>query len=147
MVRLSTRARYGLRFMIELALSYGKGGFVFLRDIAKREAISEKYLGQLVIPLRSAGLISSRRGAEGGYQLSRPPECVTVWEVVEALEGKISLVDCLWNEAICERVAGCVAREVWKNLQDSIVSTLKGITLADVVKMYQGKTGASDYSI
>jgi Rrf2 family protein len=133
--------------MIELALLYDRGGFVFLRDIAKREGISEKYLGQLIIPLRSAGLVSSKRGAEGGYQLSRPPEHITVREVVEALEGKVFVVDCLRDEKVCERVATCIAREVWKKLQESVVATLGGMTLANVVRMYQEKTGVSDYSI
>ncbi|MGQ9622083.1 MAG: RrF2 family transcriptional regulator [Candidatus Caldatribacteriaceae bacterium] len=146
-IRLSTRSRYGLRLMVELALLYDRGGFVFLRDIAKREGISEKYLGQLIIPLRSAGLVFSKRGAEGGYQLSRPPERITVREVVEALEGKIFVVDCLRDKAVCERAATCIAREVWKKLQDGIVATLEGMTLAGVVKMYQEKTGAFDYSI
>uniref|UniRef100_A0A7V3YFZ6 RrF2 family transcriptional regulator n=1 Tax=Candidatus Caldatribacterium californiense TaxID=1454726 RepID=A0A7V3YFZ6_9BACT len=146
-MRLSTRSRYGLRLMIELALSYDEGGFVFLRDIARREEISEKYLGQLIIPLRSAGLISSKRGAEGGYQLARPPEAITVLEIVEALEGKVVIVDCLRDEAICHRASSCAAREVWKKLQETIVRTLGGVTLAEVVRIAREKSQLPDYSI
>ncbi|WP_438317476.1 RrF2 family transcriptional regulator [Candidatus Caldatribacterium sp. SIUC1] len=133
--------------MVELALSYDERGFVFLRDIAKREEISEKYLGQLIIPLRSAGLISSKRGAEGGYQLARPPETITVLEIVEALEGKVIIVDCLRDEALCQRASSCAAREVWKKLQEAIVRALGGITLAEVVRIAREKSQLSDYSI
>ncbi len=89
-IRFSTRSRYGLRFMIELALFYDSKNLVFLREIAEKEDISEKYLTQLAIPLRARGLISSRRGAGGGYRLSRPPAQITAKEVIEALEGGIS---------------------------------------------------------
>jgi len=133
--------------MVELALSYDEREFVFLRDIAKREEISEKYLGQLIIPLRSAGLISSKRGAEGGYQLARPPESITVLEIVEALEGKIIIVDCLRDEALCQRASSCAAREVWKKLQEAIVRALGGITLAEVVRIAREKSQLPDYSI
>lgn len=133
--------------MIDLALSYEEGGFVFLRDIAKKEEISEKYLGQLIIPLRSAGLITSKRGAEGGYQLARPPETITVLEIVEALEGKTIIVDCLRDETLCRRAVTCAAREIWHRLQDTITSTLGSITLADAVRIAREKSRLPDYVI
>lgn len=133
--------------MIDLALSYEEGGFVFLRDIAKKEEISEKYLGQLIIPLRSAGLITSKRGAEGGYQLARPPETITVLEIVEALEGKTIIVDCLRDETLCRRAVTCAAREIWHRLQDAITSTLGSITLADAVRIAREKSRLPDYVI
>lgn len=120
---------------------------MFLRDIAKREEISEKYLGQLIIPLRSAGLIASKRGAEGGYQLARPPQTITVLEIVEALEGKLLLVDCLRNETLCKRAAACAAREVWNKLQNAIAETFRNITLADVVRIAREKLYCPDYVI
>lgn len=133
--------------MIDLALSYEEGGFIFLRDIAKKEDISEKYLGQLIIPLRSAGLIASKRGAEGGYQLARPPETITVLEIVEALEGKLVIVDCLRDEGVCSRASGCAAREIWQKLQEAIVGTLGTITLADAVRIAREKSRFPDYVI
>lgn len=133
--------------MIDLALSYEEGGFTFLRDIAKKEEISEKYLGQLIISLRSAGLLASKRGAEGGYQLARPPETITVLEIVEALEGKTVIVDCLRDEALCKRAASCAAREIWQKLQNAIITTLGNITLADAVRIAREKSRLPDYVI
>lgn len=133
--------------MIDLALSYEEGGFIFLRDIAKKEEISEKYLGQLIISLRSAGLLASKRGAEGGYQLARPPETITVLEVVEALEGKMVIVDCLRDEALCKKAASCAAREIWQKLQNAIITTLGNITLADAVRIAREKSRLPDYVI
>ena len=88
---MSTRGRYGVRLMTALALRYG-GGVVLLRDVARQEAISQKYLGQIVIPLRTAGLIVSQRGARGGYALARPPQSITAREVLEAIEGPLAVV-------------------------------------------------------
>ncbi|HPU08754.1 MAG TPA: Rrf2 family transcriptional regulator [Candidatus Atribacteria bacterium] len=134
-IRFSTRSRYGLRFMIELALFYDSKNLVFLREIAEKEDISEKYLTQLAIPLRARGLISSRRGAGGGYRLSRPPAQITAKEVIEALEGGIFPVDCLENPDLCSRVPFCAARKMWKELQDKISETLEKFTLEDLARM------------
>ena len=90
-MRTSTRSRYGVRLMLELALSHGKGP-IFLKDIARRQEISDKYLSQIIIPLKSAGLVSSHRGAHGGYVLQREPARITIREIVEVLEG-ITLQD------------------------------------------------------
>ena len=83
-LQMSTRARYGVRLMVALAINYGNG-ISLLKDIARREGISEKYLGQIVIPLKSAQLVASQRGSHGGYSLARPPEDITVRDVVEAI--------------------------------------------------------------
>ncbi len=134
-IRFSTRSRYGLRFMIELATYYGKKDLVFLREIAEKEGISEKHLTQLAIPLKARGLISSRRGAGGGYRLSRHPAQITAKEVVEALEGGIFPVDCLESPDICSRTSFCAARKMWKELQDKISETLEKFTLENLAQM------------
>ncbi|MFA5284396.1 MAG: Rrf2 family transcriptional regulator, partial [Smithellaceae bacterium] len=95
-MKLSTRTRYGVRLMTVLAQNYGKGP-VFLKDIAKGENISEKYLSLIIIPLRGVGLINSVRGAHGGYNLSKEPSQITLKEIVDVLEGDCSLVDCVKN--------------------------------------------------
>ena len=114
-MKLSTRSRYGVRLMTRLALNHGKGA-TLMRDISRIEGISEKYLGQIIIPLRGAGLVSGRRGAGGGYTLSRAPSEITVRDVVEVLEGDISLVPCTGDPSACSRRGACAATEVWQKL-------------------------------
>ena len=139
-MRLSAKTRYGVRMMIDLALNYGRGPLL-LKEIARREAISEKFLGQIVIVLRAAGLVDSIRGKGGGYILSRPPSQITLREVVEALEEGLELVECLGNPRICSRVSLCVSRVLWKNLNDQIHEFLNSTTLEDMVKIYREKLG------
>jgi len=132
-MKLSTRSRYGVRMMADLADNYGKAP-VFLKDIARREDISEKYLSIIVISLRSAGLIQSTRGAHGGYVLIRPPEEISVKDIYDALEGDISLVDCVRNPQDCLRASTCPTRDVWSHVSEKISETLGSISLADLVQ-------------
>jgi Rrf2 family protein len=118
--------------MLELALHYEKGP-VFLRDIARAEEISEKYLGQIIIPLKSSGLVNSSRGARGGYMLARPPAAVTVRDIVDSLEGGISVVECVQNPSVCSRVGLCATRTVWASLEEKISETLSSVTLEDLI--------------
>jgi Rrf2 family protein len=141
-MKLSTRARYGVRMMLELALNYGKGP-TYLREVAEKEDISEKYLSQLALALKSANLISSERGMKGGYVLKRSPEEINLREIVEALEGKLNLVPCLNNPAVCNRVSLCVTREVWKKVDQAVIVTLEKITLGDLVRSYYEKQDLS----
>ena len=136
-MRLSTRSRYGTRLMLELALNYHKGN-VYLKDVAREEDISEKYLSHLVIPLKANGLISSSRGAHGGYRLAKSPSRITVKDIVQTLEGNLSPVECIKNPSVCKRVPGCVTRDVWKKLDEKISDTLNSITLEDLVKSQNG---------
>jgi Rrf2 family protein len=124
--------------MADLAYHYGKNP-VFLKDIAKREDISEKYLSIIVISLKSAGLIQSTRGAHGGYMLSLSPEKITVQDIFDALEGKICLVDCVNNPQDCPRVGTCPTRDIWSVLGEKIRETLNSVTLADLVKTRREK--------
>ena len=130
-MRLSTRARYGTRLMLELALNFSNGT-IFLKDIAEKEEISEKYLSHLVIPLKSSGLISSSRGAHGGYQLTKSPSQITLKEIVQTLEGSISCVECVKNPSICPRVSKCATRGIWEKLDEKISDELNSVTLEDL---------------
>ena len=146
-MKISTRASYGARLMLDLALQHDKG-FVFLKDIAKREALSEKYLSQIVIPLRAKGLIVSSRGAHGGYMLARPPQETTMRDVVETLEGTVCMVECMRDTKSCKRYSGCVTRSVWRTLGDTIRATLASITLQDLVDLHnKKKASAISYDI
>lgn len=136
-MKLSTRSRYGVRLMLSLARSYGQGP-LFLKDIAKTEEISEKYLSLIIIPLRGVGLVSSTRGAHGGYTLARPPEKITLKEIVDVLEGNC-IVDCIKDPTACSRVETCASRDIWKLLEGRISETLEGITLQQLVALNREK--------
>lgn len=144
-MRLSTRARYGVRLMVSLAERFGDGP-VFLRDIASEQGISEKYLSLIVIPLRSAGLLLSARGAHGGYSLVRDPEKISLKEVVDVLEGEACLVDCVREPYACPRTDICPTREVWQAVGEKISETLGEITLGSLVasSIEKKRTAATD---
>lgn len=151
MMRLSTRGRYGLRAAYELAAHYGKGP-LSLKTIAEKEEISEHYLEQLMGALRKAGLVTSVRGAQGGYELVRHPAEISVGDVIRALEGPIAPVECVdeFSPAPCDHVATCVTRLVWEKLRDSIVQVLDGMTLQDLcheAKRLQAQQGPLMYYI
>ena len=137
-MKLSTRSRYGLRMMTDLADNFGTNP-VFLKDIAKREDISEKYLSLIVIPLRQAGLIQSTRGARGGYSLTRVPDRITAQEIFDALETESCLVDCVANPGKCSRSSICPTRDVWSMLGEKIRETLAAVSLAELVKVRREK--------
>lgn len=137
-MKLSTRTRYGVRLMAALAIQYGKGP-VFLKDIAKGEDISEKYLSLIIIPLRGIGLINSVRGAHGGYNLAKDPSQITLKEIVDVLEGDCSLVDCVKNPSSCSRVPICASHDIWEGIGNTISEALSSITLDMIVKKNQEK--------
>jgi Rrf2 family protein len=139
-MKLSTRARYGVRLMLDLARQYGQGS-VYLREIAAREDISEKYLSQIIIPLRGWGLVRSIRGAQGGYSLAKPPAEITLREIVEPLEGGNCLVDCVKHPSACHRVPTCAARDIWKMLGEKISQALDSVTLEQLVRINREKLG------
>jgi Rrf2 family protein len=137
-MKLSTRARYGVRLMIALAMNYDQGP-LFLKEIAKKENISEKYLSIIVISLRSSGLVTSTRGANGGYALARPPEQINMKEMIDVLEGDSCLVKCVKDPSECPRVAVCVVRDVWTMIGEKIAEVLQSVTLDKLVTMNQEK--------
>lgn len=134
-MKLSTKGRYGVAAMYELALHYG-GGPISLKTIAANQDISEHYLEQLISTLRNAGFVTSMRGAQGGYVLTRNPAEITVGDIITVMEGPIALVDCLLTDAeansYCKKAGGCVTRGVWAKVCDSINEVLNSISLADL---------------
>ena len=141
-MRLSTRAQYGVRMMLALAQSYGSG-YTYLKDIARGEGISEKYLSLITIPLKGVGLINASRGARGGYALARPPAEINIKEIVDALEGDSCLVDCVKDTKACPRVPICASRDVWVFLGEKIAETLSSFTLEQLVRLNQEKAKAA----
>jgi Rrf2 family protein len=132
--------------MLDLALRYGEGP-VFLKAIAKRQDISEKYLWQLIFPLKRAGLIISSRGAHGGYELSRAPKEITLKDIVCVLEGSVCLVDCVESPNSCKRSGFCVTRDIWAILSENVLNTLKSFTLEEMVNRQKKKNKFINYSI
>jgi len=147
-MRLSTKGRYGVRAMVELALHYGEGP-VLLREIAKQQGISERYLEHLIISLKVAGLVKSIRGAHGGYILAKPPGQIRLYEVIQVLEGSLAPVACVDDPRICSRFPICVTREVWEQIKNAVVNVLNSITLEDLANRQKSKqlTGSLMYYI
>ena len=133
-MKLSTRSRYGTRMILDLAQHYGQGA-VQLGEIANRQNISLKYLEQIIRPLKKAGFVKSFRGAKGGHILNKPPEEVTVGEVVSVLEGGKTLVNCDREPEICNRVDSCVTRYIWMEAATAMYDRLAAITFADLLTM------------
>jgi len=139
-MKLSARGEYSTRLMMELATNYNKGPML-LKDISKVQDISLKYLGQLIIPLKVAGLIRSIRGSHGGYYLSRPPQDIKLIDILEATEGSLYIVECIKNPDICYRSKNCIAREIWKEASEAFLNVFKSITLKDMVDRELKKKG------
>ena len=126
--------------MLELASHYGEGP-VDLSEISRRENISLKYLEQVIIPLRTAGLLKSIRGSKGGYSLAKPPAEISLEDLYEILEGPVNLVDCLGDPKLCERSPSCVTREIWSDVSKAIYRIFHSVTLEDMVRRRKEKEG------
>lgn len=130
-MRISSRCEYGLRAMVFLA-ARGQGRPVPLSEIAAGEGIPAPFLERILARLRESGLVKATRGASGGYQLAREPGGIAVGDVVTALEGPLSLVGCVPDDAACERADSCASRLVWRRLDSAITGALSAITLEDL---------------
>jgi len=137
-MKLSTRGRYGLRALLDLAVHQGEG-MVLLKDIARRQEVSLPYLEHLITPLIAGGLVKSTRGARGGVLLVKPPAEVKLTEVVQLLEGSIAPVDCVNDPRVCSRSASCVTRDVWMQIMDAMIQVLDSTTLQDLVERQRQK--------
>ncbi|MGA2315590.1 MAG: Rrf2 family transcriptional regulator [Thermodesulfobacteriota bacterium] len=139
-MKISTKIRYGARAMLELASHYGEGP-IELKEIAKKENISLKYLEQVINPLRGAGLVKSVRGSKGGYSLAKPPSEICLYDVVETLEGPLNLLECLRDVKVCQKVPFCVTRDIWKEVSEAISKIFYSVTLEDMVNRKREKEG------
>ena len=135
-LKLSTKGRYGIHAMYDLAL-YGTETPQCIKAIAERQGVPEAYLEQLIGQLRKSGLVKSVRGAQGGYLLARPPAEITVGQVLRTLEGELAVVDCLLEEDACDKAYACPTRVVWKKVRDGLNEIVDGITLQDMLDDYQ----------
>ncbi|MBP1756202.1 MAG: hypothetical protein H6Q59_2600 [Firmicutes bacterium] len=148
-MRLSTKGRYGLRAVLDLAV-HSEEETVALSQIAERQGISMNYLEQLIAKLKKAGIVNGVRGAQGGYMLAVPADRLSVGDILRALEGDLNPVDCSevnHGDSVCSNSDSCVTKYVWKRISDSINEAVDGIKLSELVaesKRVQTGTGATD---
>lgn len=142
-MKISTKGRYALRMMIDLAM-HQTNEYVALKDIASRQGISKKYLEQIVPMLNKAKLLKTNRGFQGGYALAKQPEKYTVGEILRVTEGSLAPVACLqYDENTCRRKSECITLPIWEGLYKAITDYLDGITLKDIIE----NAGGGDYCI
>jgi len=138
MRHLSTKGRYGTRVLLDLALHWGEGP-ILLRDIAGRQEVPLPYLEHLIAPLIAGGIVKSFRGPRGGVLLAKRPEDVKLSEVVQLLEGSISLVKCLEEPEVYSRASLCVTRDVWDEVNKAVFGVLESTTLQDLAMRQRQK--------
>lgn len=145
-MKISTKGRYALRLMLDLALN-NTGEYITIKSIAARQNISEKYLEQIISLLNRAGYVKSIRGAQGGYKLMKDPSLYTVGMVLRLTEGSLAPVDCVEDETNeCNRSDFCVTREVWDEVYEAVKSVVDRITLQDLVEKNMKKISV-DFTI
>jgi len=147
-MKLSTKGRYGTRFMVRLAMA-GPEAVCTLRQIAEAEDISEKYLWQIARSLKDAGFIRAAPGAHGGYRLTRAPATLTLHDILRALEGEMAPVDCIGQPGCCGRSSDRAVRSVWAEVAEKVAAVLSGFTLEAMVERQRRLGGSStpDFSI
>ena len=145
-MKISTKGRYAVRLMIDIAMN-DTGQPVRIKDIAKRQDISEKYLEQIISVLNKAGYVKSIRGPQGGYTLARKPEDYTAGMILRLTEGSLAPVSCLeFEENDCQRQELCATLELWKRVDDAVKGVVDDVTLADLVE-WQRQKSSDFYSI
>ena len=145
-MKISTKGRYAVRLMVDLAQN-DNGGNISLKDIAKRQNLSLKYLEQIITVLTRAGYVISTRGSNGGYRLTHKPEYYTVGMILRLTEGSLAPVSCLEHEENdCPRAESCMTLYVWKGLYECVTNYLDNITLQDIID-HSAAVGGDEYCI
>jgi len=141
-MKLSTKGEYAARAVLELSLNYGQRP-VKIREIAERQDVPQKYLETILLTLQRAGVARSKRGARGGYYLARPPEAITVGEVIRAMDGPLAPIGCVSVTAheFCPREGACGLKLVWREARDAVADILDNTTFADVCQRDRGAKG------
>ncbi len=144
MIKLSTKGRYGTRLMLNLARHYHKDQqAVILKSVAEEEGISIRYLEQIIIPLKISHLVKSIRGAGGGYTLGRKPSDIKICDILQALEGSCSLVECVEDETYCEKIKTCGTYEIWKAATELLKNYFNSLSLQNVMEISDKKIASA----
>jgi Rrf2 family transcriptional regulator, cysteine metabolism repressor len=141
-MKVSSKGRYGLRIMLELALKYGAGP-VMMSSIENTQGISRKYMHTLLTSLKTVGLVKSIRGAGGGFILAFPPSEIFLDEVIEALEGPFDITECAKSDAFCSKADNCVTREIWRDVGQAVKDVLSKTTLGQLASRQKSKSSQS----
>ncbi len=141
-MKFSAKGEYGIRAIVDVALYAEVGEPRAVNMIARRQGIPIRFLEQVMNALKKGGLVESYRGAAGGYRLARPAEEITLADVIQAVEGPITLMDCVAEGGACDKTTECVIREVFCDVQRSVIDTLAAVTLADIIKRTAAKEAA-----
>ncbi|MCM8786184.1 MAG: Rrf2 family transcriptional regulator [Candidatus Omnitrophica bacterium] len=139
-MKFTTKTRYGIRGLIELGLNY-KGRPVLVKEIAKRQNISERYLEHIMLALKKGGILRSIKGGKGGYMFLKDPSEIKISQIIEILEGPLSPVECVEKKEVCKRSDYCVARELWCEIKNKILKYLESITLKKLIEKQKKKNG------
>ena len=141
-MRISTKGRYALRILLDLA-QHPEDGYIPLKTIAGRQGISKQYLDQIMMLLNRTDFLKSTRGSQGGYKLAKPPECYSVGDILRATEGSMAPLACLEDGGEeCGRHADCLARHVWRGLDEVMSEYLDNVTLRDILSRQGSSCGA-----
>lgn len=132
-MRISTKGRYALRILMDVAMNVDINNLRRIHEVAASQNISEKYVGRLIIQLKKAGFLTARRGVNGGYKLARDPSEITLLEILDAMEGKLSIVRCVGAPGPCASNSDCSVRPIWMRLNDQVRSIFEGVTLQMIV--------------
>ncbi len=142
-MKLSTKGRYAIRAMLDLAQHYGEG-LTLLKDVARRQDISERYLEHLFLTLKASGMVTSVRGARGGFMLTRTPSEIKLLDIVKECEGDLSIVECVVEPDACPRASRCAARDLWTEVKEAMDGVLESLTLHDLVERQRRKELVGD---
>jgi len=145
-MKISTKGRYGLRTLMDIARHQANGP-VNLQDIAERQDLSPKYLWQIVNLLKTAGLVRGTRGPKGGYLLVRDPASISLLDVIQILEGPVTLVECTDDPDFCPRANRCVAHSVWDEVSQAFRNSLQSISLEEILRRHEAAGSAHHYVI
>jgi Rrf2 family protein len=137
-VKFSTKTRYGIRAMLEIASSPGEGG-VFQKDISLKQDISNKYLDQIINNLKIAGLVINVHGKKSGYKLAKDPSSISMYDIYRAFDRDICVIDCIDTQFICKRQKTCIVKSFWTGLNSRITDYFKSISLQDLIDKKEDK--------
>lgn len=143
-MKLSTKCRYGVRAVFEIAKNYNQIP-TKRKNIAKKQDLDESYLENILIDLKNANIVSSIRGVNGGFVLKMPPQTITILKIVESLQGTLTPLECLVDTTVCQKVESCVTRPVWQKLKDAQEEVLSSFTIQDLLDT-EGQ-GATEFVI
>lgn len=145
-MKVTKKGEYALRALVDLALNYKKG-IRQLHEIVQTEGIPEKFLEQIFIILKNAGIVHSKRGVGGGYYLSKPPDKISLGEVIRVIDGPISPIECVNNNLNCPKELTCGIRSIMVDIGNLTTEILDKVTLAEVCKRSKGEKGDKDETL